>query len=149
MRYFLKQNWKEKKQELFESESVELGIILIGSAISEIAIMRTSESISTSIVAIPKIALKPVISKNKGGKRFNALLQNNKSSPNNKYGCIQNKKEDYDSYYSQMSAPRLLKSKSTNLSKGNYKKDFFDKEISELHNALKQSTTPKPSIFSV
>ena len=69
---------KGKEQELFESESIELGIIAIGSVISEIPMMQTSESISTSIVAIRKKALKPVISKNKVGERLKALLNYNK-----------------------------------------------------------------------
>ena len=103
MRYF-------NRQELFESESVELGIIPIGSVISEIPVMQTSESISTSIVATPKTALKPVISKNKVGERLKALLKNNKSSsPNNTFDCISNKENDYDSDYDQLSAPGLLK----------------------------------------
>ena len=71
------------------------------------------------------------------GERLKALLQNNKSCfPKNKHGCIQNKKENYNSDYSQMSAPGVLKSKAIHLSKGSFKKDFCDEEISELHNAL-------------
>ena len=54
---------KGKEQEMFESESVELGIIPIGSVISDIPLMRTSESIATSIVTTTKKALRPVISK--------------------------------------------------------------------------------------
>ena len=102
---------KGKEQEMFESESVELGIIPIGSVISDIPMMQTSESISTSTVATPKKALKTVISKNKVGDRLKALLKNNtSSSPDNTYGCISNKKKDYDSDYSQMTAPGLKKS---------------------------------------
>ena len=46
---------------MFESESVEWGIIPIGSVISEIPMMRTSESILTSIAATTKKALRPDI----------------------------------------------------------------------------------------
>ena len=56
---------KRKEQAMFKSESVELGIIPIGSVISDIPMMRTAESISTLIVACTKKALRPVISKNK------------------------------------------------------------------------------------
>ena len=105
---------KGKEQEMFESESIELGIISIGSVISDIPMMQTSENISTSIVASTKKALRPVISKNKVGDRLKALLQNNKSSsfPNKTHGCILNKKKDYDSDYSQMKAPGLEKPES-------------------------------------
>ena len=54
---------KRKEQEMFKSESVELGIIPIGSVISEIPMMRTSESISSLFVATPKKALKPSFQK--------------------------------------------------------------------------------------
>ena len=92
---------KRKAQEMFESESVELGIIPIGSVISETPMMRASETISTSIVAVPKKALKSVISENKVGERLKPLLNSNKiSSPNYKYDCISNKKDDYDSDFS-------------------------------------------------
>jgi hypothetical protein len=81
-----------------------LGVIPIGSVISEIPIMQTSKSISTWIVATPKKALKPAISKNKVGGRLEVLLKTTPSSPSNTYGCISNKKKDYDSDYSLMSA---------------------------------------------
>ena len=47
------------------TESVELGVIPIGSVISEIPIIQTSKTISTLIVATPMKALKHFISKNK------------------------------------------------------------------------------------
>ena len=58
-----------KEQEMFESESVELGIIPGGSVISDTPIMRASESISTLINKTQNKALQPVISKNKVGER--------------------------------------------------------------------------------
>ena len=62
--------------------------------------------------------MEPFISKNKVGERIKALQQNIKlSAPNNHYGCIQNKKKDYNTDYNQMPAPGLFKLKSTNLSK--------------------------------
>ena len=79
---------------MFESESVELGIIPIGSVISDIPMMQTSESISTSIVATTKKALKPVISKNKVDDKVKALLWTNTfSSPNKTHGWILNKRK--------------------------------------------------------
>ena len=60
---------------MFESESVELGIIPIGSVISEIPMLQTSESISTSIVATPKKALKSAISKKQSEWKITSFTQ--------------------------------------------------------------------------
>ena len=48
-----------------KTESLELGVIPIGSVISEIPFMQTSKTISTLIVATPMKALKHFISKDK------------------------------------------------------------------------------------
>ena len=50
MEQVLSNGLKEKKREIFETESVELGIIPIGSEISDCPMMRTSESISRNKV---------------------------------------------------------------------------------------------------
>ena len=99
-------NWKE--QEMFESESVQLGIMPIRSVISKTPMMRTSEWNSTSVVNTQKKGLKPVISRNKVDERLKAFLKHKLfSSPINNYGCVLNKKKDHDSDQSQMLAPGL------------------------------------------
>ena len=109
-----------------------------GSVISELPMMRHSESISTLIVATQKEV----------GERLKAFLKNNRPFyPTDNYGCVLNKKKDQGSEHSHTSAPGLLKSesKSSHISIKTLKMDFFDKEISKLHNAPHPNIqTPSP-----
>ena len=100
---------------MFKSESVELGITPIG-------------SISTSIVTTTKKALKTIISIQKVSDRVKAFIQTNISASLRKtHGCILNKKKDYDSDYSQLTAPGRKKKnriKNKKLSTGKQKIDY-------------------------
>ena len=103
------------EEEMFKSESVELGITQIG-------------SISTSIVTTTKKALKTIISIQKVSDRVKAFIQTNISASLRKtHGCILNKKKDYDSDDSQLTAPGRKKKnriKNKKLSTGKQKIDY-------------------------
>ena len=100
----------------------------VGSGSSEIPIIRASESILTAIVLIIKKTLKPIFSRNKLCEGLKALLKINKPFTRapiiNKYGCVLNKIEGYDSERGQTLAPGYLKfeSKVSNLPKKSLKK---------------------------